>query len=611
MAVIEVPQLPPLLFNKNGKYTYVCTYKNHWDPKLGRSVRTKGENVTVGKILGGELTGRIIWSEDFIKQFPILSVLKTERVVDKFKSKGKLTRYKLEFSQADELEDIEDNTLFVRKAKDLRVVHAGATWLLDEVIADTPLSKALRDTFNTYNSTQKLLSLAYFKILEPEKAMYLYEDFALATRLPYHRPLDIGCITRFLQHVDSAKLDKFFVKLNQYCIAEEEKHKNNVYYALDSTSISTCAKELDFSEWGHNKDGDLLKQINIVMLVNQKTGCPLYYRVYSGATPDVSTVSHLLKEYCRMGFNRSAILVADRGYGSVKNIHHLYQDNQSFLLNMRTSFSICKNLIVKHLNALLDDCNYSLSLSQSVVTEKLKWSYPLNCNTNTKRARLMGDMYVHIYLNHELRNSAEDTLRSTLAKLLDKKKTDEKSLTQEEKDFLEKYTSTDDNGGIFVSSTAKFEYMLGKGVRVLVSDIISDPVEADRAYRERNEVELGFRKLKDFTNARRLHISSSNTLTGKIFVHFLACSILCMFRCKIDKAKNEGKSLPYDSTVKMLSALSNITQTIFPDGGYFSEVVGKKKGLLKALDIELPESEMNVVYEEDENAEKAEDYVDD
>lgn len=250
MAVIEVPQLPPLLFNKNGKYTYVCTYKNHWDPKLGRSVRTKGENVTVGKILGGELTGRIIWAEDFIKQFPILSVLKTERVVDKFKSKGKLTRYKLEFSQADELEDIEDNTLFVRKAKDLRVVHAGATWLLDEVIADTPLSKALRDTFNTYNSTQKLLSLAYFKILEPEKAMYLYEDFALATRLPYHRPLDIGCITRFLQHVDSAKLDKFFVKLNQYCIYEEEKQKNNDYYALDSTSISTCTKELHFSEWG-------------------------------------------------------------------------------------------------------------------------------------------------------------------------------------------------------------------------------------------------------------------------------------------------------------------------------------------------------------------------
>ena len=45
---------------------------------------------------------------------------------------------------------------------------------------------------------------------------------------------------------------------------------------------------------------------------------------------------------------------------------------------------------------------------------------------------------------------------------------------------------------------------------------------------------------------------------------------------------------------------SNVTQTIFPEGGYFSEVVGKKKELLKALDVSLPEAEMDVVYEEDE-----------
>ena len=49
--------------------------------------------------------------------------------------------------------------------------------------------------------------------------------------------------------------------------------------------------------------------------------------------------------------------------------------------------------------------------------------------------------------------------------------------------------------------------------------------------------------------------------------------------------------------------MSNVTQTIFPEGGYFSEVVGKKKELLKALDVSLPEAEMDVVYEEDELAE--------
>ena len=51
MAVIDTPKLPPLLFNKNGNYVYVCTYKNHWDSKLGRSVRSKGGSSTVDVFL--------------------------------------------------------------------------------------------------------------------------------------------------------------------------------------------------------------------------------------------------------------------------------------------------------------------------------------------------------------------------------------------------------------------------------------------------------------------------------------------------------------------------------------------------------------------------------
>ena len=27
MAVVDAPELPPLLFNRNGKYTYVCSYE--------------------------------------------------------------------------------------------------------------------------------------------------------------------------------------------------------------------------------------------------------------------------------------------------------------------------------------------------------------------------------------------------------------------------------------------------------------------------------------------------------------------------------------------------------------------------------------------------------
>ena len=601
--VVDAPELPPLLFNRNGKYTYVCSYENVWDSEKHISVRVKGKTRTVGKIIGGELTGTIEWTEDFINQYPILKNLKTDRVVDKLKSKGNLTRYKLEFSQND---DMDENSLFIRRATSLKVLHAGATWLLDQVIASTPLSKALARVFDKYYGAKKLLSLAYFKTIEPDKGMYLYEDFASCTRLPFHRPMGISSITRFLQHIDEDKIDSFLRKLNECCIEEEDKSKESVYYALDSTSISTCSDDLDFAELGHKKDGDQLKQINVVMLVNQSTGCPLYYRYYAGSTPDVSTFIHLLKEYARMGLNRRAILVADRGYGSVKNIHKLYQDNQSFILNMKLNFSICKNLIAKNLSYLLDDCSYNRKLSQNIMTEEVYWSYPGNYNKDTVRCKHdKGRMFIHIYLDHEIRNEVEDKFRARIAELLDRQKAGIDPLTKDEEEFLSTYVTEDSTGRKVINSTKKFEYMMCKGIRILLSDLISDPVEASRAYTERNEVEESFRKLKDFTGARRLHISSSKTLTGKIFVHFLSCSILCMLRHRIHSAEAKGIKLPFDSVPKMLSSLSNITQTVFSYGGYFSEIVGKKKELLKGLEIPFPEPEMNIEYEEDAAAEES------
>ena len=86
-------------------------------------------------------------------------------------------------------------------------------------------------------------------------------------------------------------------------------------------------------------------------------------------------------------------------------------------------------------------------------------------------------------------------------------------------------------------------------------------------------------------------------------MHFLACSILCMLRHHIQNAEAKGIKLPFDSVPKMLASLSNITQTIFTDGGYFSEIVGKKKELFEGLNIPFPEVEMNIEYEEDIAAE--------
>lgn len=607
MAIVNTPKLPPLLFKISRAQTYVCTYKNKWDSNLQQSIRLKGQGKTVGKIIGGGLEGVIEWYDDFLEQYPELYSLKTERLKNnKFKS-AKQAKYYLKFTPIQK-DDMEEELLYVRKPVDVKQLNAGATWLLDNVVANTPLSKALNAVFNHHFQSQKLLSLAYFKALLPDNAMFLYEHFARDTRLPFHRPLSISSITRLFQNIKTNDIDRFLCKLNELSIEVEDNDSSNIYYALDSTSISTYSKNLTDANWGHNKDGDNLEQINVLFLVNQKTGLPLYYRYYSGSTPDVSTVSHILKDYARMGLNRKAILVADRGYSSIKNINKLYQDNQSFILNMKVGFSLCKQCIVENLSKLTSLTTVDARIGQSVVTFKANWRFPLNCNHNTKYPpRDNAPIYIHLYLDHDMRYSAEANFRNRLANIRElQRQYPEVPLSTEDSDFLNKYTKVDNDGTLLMNHEAFFEYMLTKGIRVLVSDVVSDPIEAYRAYQERNEAEVSFSKYKEYAGAKRLNISSDKSLRGKMFVLFLSCSILCMLRSRMRNCQDNGVKLPYDSVSQILASLSEVKQTIFQEGGYFSEVVGKNKQILEALNIPFPDAEMGINYEEDSSLENDE-----
>ena len=98
------------------------------------------------------------------------------------------------------------------------------------------------------------------------------------------------------------------------------------------------------------------------------------------------------------------------------------------------------------------------------------------------------------YTDHNIRNDADDLFRARIAELLDKQKAGIEPLTQDEEEFVSTYVTKDSKGRNVINNVKKTEYMLCKGIRILLSDIIKDPVEASRAYTERNEVEESFRK---------------------------------------------------------------------------------------------------------------------
>ena len=377
MAVMEYPKLPPLKAQKCGPYCYLQTFKNEWVD--GKSKPVKGCTKTVASIEGGGLEGRIIWKEEFLEKYPELRELEAYRCKKKRLEGKKRDSYTISYKAKDEM-------ISLRQMLSTKVYLAGHTWVLNNILKDTPLAAALKKVFSQYNRSEKIVSLAFYMYLERTSAVEGYANFADLNRLPWQRPLKSGQCSKLFKSISEEEIDKFLKVLNAEIVKQEEANvgRVNTYYALDSTSISTYAKSLSRADWGYNRDGDELKQINILMIVNQETGIPAYFRAFNGEVPDVSTVMFTLQEFARLGLNREAIIVCDRGYSSITNVSRFLQTKTQFIMNMRTTFSMCRLLLLEHLQKLDSPDSYNLIVGQHVISITVPYSYTVNYKTDCK-----------------------------------------------------------------------------------------------------------------------------------------------------------------------------------------------------------------------------------
>ncbi len=219
-------------------------------------------------------------------------------------------------------------------------------------------------------------------------------------------------------------------------------------------------------------------------------------------------------------------------------------------------------------------------------------------------------MYLHIYYDSEIYNAHQRTITTNIAKvarMLQKGETIPPVLKQiKDKFIIEK---TEDDGSITYSTnrTALGDYLKMKGVRILVSNEVKDPIEAYRAYFDRNEVEYAFRLFKQRLGFNRMRVSTNDSLEGKAFVQFVAASVAIMLRKRIANAlKDDPKlKLSYDSEPVVLDKLDSIIETRFSFGSYYSEVVGGLKELFKSLGIPEPNEEVSQEpYDADNEAEE-------
>jgi transposase len=83
-------------------------------------------------------------------------------------------------------------------------------------------------------------------------------------------------------------------------------------------------------EWGYNRDGEKLAQINLCLLMGEKSRLPVFQTVYSGSLKDVSTFKTTIREASCYAKGKRLLLVMDKGFYSAKNVNLLLESREKY-----------------------------------------------------------------------------------------------------------------------------------------------------------------------------------------------------------------------------------------------------------------------------------------
>lgn len=290
------PQLPNLTVAiVNGKYSYLWPYTT----KIvnGRIIRTKGKK-SVGSIQGGGQTGLVVWKDEFLAQNPELRAYDVYRKSAPRGHNAALDEYQFVFVAKS------DPHNYINSKKEL--LQAGGTWFLDQLLANTPLIRALNRTFYKDQTSSKLLSLAYFVLMSRSLDFNHYINCVGSTRLPYPSALTERDINLFLKEISDVQLAHFFDELQRRYLEDhslnrrfyviEHQYPNNIInhmiddnlaiHCSNSTLQNAIKKELQQNHWHSSKVKKQLLSFSlnlddrIFTIVNEESGMPLFANCY-------------------------------------------------------------------------------------------------------------------------------------------------------------------------------------------------------------------------------------------------------------------------------------------------------------------------------------------
>ena len=453
----------------------------------------------------------------------------------------------------------------VTDVKQSVVKEYGAFFLLDEISKKTGLTTILAETMP--DNYEDILNLAFFMVSTGEPAMYCEDWLYKAEHYP-GRALSSQRISELLTHLSNGERMNFFERWGEFGCENE-------FVALDITSISTYSELINDAEWGYNRDKEKLPQVNICMLMGEKSKLPILQVVYSGSLTDVSTLKTTLKTASGLELNGLS-LVMDKGFAKIDNINAMMSKTSGnrFVIALPFTMGFAKEQVKREADGI--DCAENTVL---IGNDVLRGS--------TSNQAWNGDygVFVHACFCPETFVYAKNNLYAKVNELIAQvRKEPEKHRNRAEvKKYLtiRKSKKSDIGYSIKIKSQMLTKELLTTGWVIIISNYVDNVQEALQIYRGKDVVEKGFLRMKSCLDLARLRVHSNEVMQNKIFIGFIALIITA----HIHKVMAENQLYKSWSMKKMIKTLERLKVHHIKGDRIVSPLTKDQKRIFSAFDL--------------------------
>lgn len=310
--------------------------------------------------------------------------------------------------------------------------------------------------------------------------------------------------------------------------------KRDDYLLMDSTHIFSNSNLITLSRKGYNSQLNFDPQVNLFYIYSAKTQMPVYYRVLPGNVREVRAFKNCLLE---AGL-QDAVIVADKGFFSKKNIELLEQEGLQYILPLKRD------------NNIID---YDLLANNEFKEEAMYFEHEKRFVWYQKYA--YGDLSLFLFLDETLK-------------------------VKEEKDYLHRIETHPETHNLNDYHKKRNTF----GTLALLTSFKRKPaVDVYEMYKSRMSIEVLFDGMKNVLEADHTYMQNEQTLQGWMFVNHITLQWYQHLYIELKK-KNLLKRYSVNDYVQMLTDLKKVK---INDSWYLNEITGQTQKMIEKLGLSV------------------------